>query len=119
MRTLQFNRVHKNGWLSYKLTGVPGAVYVDKRMLSADALATPPETIEIDVNGMVEPGADATAAAAAKAAKTAEREAAKLAKTQAAAEKATARLAKLQAAADAAKAKAEAAASKTSAAAAQ
>lgn len=109
MRTLKFNRVHKNGWLSYNMPGVAGAVYVDKRMLSAETLASPPQTIDVEVPGMVEPGADVTEAAAAKAAKKAENEAKKAEKAAAAAQKAQDRVAKLQEAANKAAARAAAA----------
>src|SRR3990167_7715707 len=100
MQTLTFNKLHKNGWLSFKLTGVPGAVFVDKRMLSAETLANPPQTISVDIPGLVAPGADASAKAAEKAAKAQEREKIKAEKVQVAAAKATARLAKLQEAAN-------------------
>lgn len=112
MRTLTFNRTHKNGWLSYKLTGVPGAVYVDRRMLSAEALATPPATLDIDIPGMVEPGADVVSKNAEKAAKKAEADAKKAERATAAAAKATARLEKLQAAAQKAQERANAVAAK-------
>lgn len=112
MKSLSFHKVHKNGWLSYRLTGIPGAIYVDRRLLTADALATPPQTLSVDLEGLVEPGADATAKAAEKAQKAQEREAVKAEKASRAAEKAQSRLAKLQANADKAKAVAEAAAAK-------
>lgn len=115
MRTLKFNRVHKNGWLSWKLAGVAGAVFIDKRMLSPETLANPPQTLDIDVPGMVEAGADATEAERIKAEKKAEKDAAKAAKATAAAEKAAARLAKLQENAAKAQAKAEAVAAKVAA----
>ncbi len=95
-RTLKFNRTHKNGWLSYKMDGVPGAVYVDKRMLSAESLATPPQTIDINIEGILEPGAGVTEAAAAKTAKKQEADTKKAERAKAAADKAQARLAKLQ-----------------------
>ena len=112
MKTLNFNKVHKNGWISYKLAGVPGAVFIDKRHLTAEAVANPPATLEEALNFLVEPGADASAAAAEKTAKQIEREAAKAAKAEASAAKATARLEKLQASAAAAQARADAARAK-------
>jgi hypothetical protein len=115
MKTLTFNRVHKNGWLSFKLPGVPGAVYVDKRMLSAETLASPPTSIEIEVPGMVEAGAGVSEAQAAKVAKKLEVEAKKAERAAAAAAKATARLEKLQAAAEKAQASAAAARAKSGA----
>lgn len=96
MKTLTFNRVHKNGWISYKIAGVAGAVFVDRRMLTDEALASPAQTIDVEIPGLREPGADASAAAAEKEAKKIAREAAKAAKASAAAEKAQAKLAKLQ-----------------------
>jgi hypothetical protein len=112
MRTLQFNRVHKNGWLSWKLPGVPGAVFVDKRMLSAETLANPPQSIDVEVPGMVEPGVEATAAAEAKARKKAEADAKKAERAAATAAKAEARLKKLQDAAQKAQERAAAVAAK-------
>lgn len=113
LKTLKFNRVHKNGWLSYTMAGVRGAVFVDKRMLDASALSAPPETLDIDIVGMVEPGADATEAATARDAKKLERERLKVEKAAKAAEKAQASLAKLQERAAAAQAKADAARAKS------
>lgn len=113
MRTLTFNRIHKNGWLSWKLPGVAGAVFVDRRMLSADTLANPPQSIEVDIPGMVEPGADLTEAARLKAEKKAAMDTKKAERAAAAAAKAQARLAKLQAAAEKAQARANAVAAKT------
>lgn len=98
-RTLQFNRVHKNGWISYKLVGVAGAVFVDRRMLTPEALATPPQTIDVELPGMLEAGVGATEAAQAKASKKAEADAKKAERAAAQAAKAQARLEKLQAAA--------------------
>ena len=115
-RTLSFNRVHKNGWLSYKLQGVPGAVYVDRRMLSDETLASPPQTLEIEIPGMREPGAGVSEAAAAKAAKKAEADAKKAERAAAAAAKAQARLDKLQQAAQKAQERAAAVAAKAQAA---
>ena len=115
MATLTFNRQHKNGWLSWKLAGVPGAVFVDKRMLSAETLANPPQTLDIEIPGMLPPGAGVSEAQALRAQKKLELENKKAERAQAAAEKATTRLAKLQeqaakasAAVDAAKARASA-----------
>jgi len=98
-RTLSFNRTHKNGWVSYKQAGVPGAVYVDRRMLDAEAQASPAQSIEVEIPGMVEPGAGVSEAAAAKAAKKQEADAKKAERAKAAADKAQARLDKLQEAA--------------------
>lgn len=114
MKTLTFNKIHKNGWISYKLAGQSGAVFIDKRLFTADALATPPATLEEALNSLVEPGADASAAQAEKTAKQIEREAAKALKAEATAKKATERLEKLQASAAAAQARADAARLKAS-----
>lgn len=114
MRTLKFNHIHKNGWLSWKIPGVPGALFIDKRLLSPETLANPPATIDVDVPGLVEEGQGASEAQVARDAKKAEAEQLKTAKALAAADKAKARLEKLTAAADKAKAKAEAAAAKAS-----
>lgn len=96
MRNLTFNRLHKNGWVSFKLAGVPGAVYIDKRMFVDGQVPAAGSTIELEVAGLKEPGADATAVDAAKAQAKLEKEAAKAQKAAAAAEKAQARLVKLQ-----------------------
>jgi hypothetical protein len=93
---LTFNRVHKNGWVSFKLAGVPGAVYIDKRMFVDGQIPAAGSTIELTVAGLKEPGADATEVDAAKAKARLEKEAAKATKAAAAAEKAQARLVKLQ-----------------------
>lgn len=95
---LKFNRFHKNGWVSFRVPGVPGAVFVDKKHLTADQLAaiTPESEIEIEGLQFAEPKAGATELDAARAAKKAEKEAAAAAKAQAKAEKASAQLAKLQ-----------------------
>ncbi len=114
-RTLTFNRVHKNGWISYKLQGIAGAVFIDKRMLTAEALATPPTTMVVEIEGIVEPGAEVVAKSAADAEKKAERERVKAEKASKAIEKANARLAKLQEAATKAAEKAAAAAARTTA----
>lgn len=111
---LTFNRIHKNGWLSWKLAGVPGALFVDRRMLSAETLANPPQTIDVEIPGLAQPGEGATEAQAAKLAKKQEMEAKKAERAQAAAAKAQARLAKLQESAAKAKAAAEAAQAKAS-----
>jgi len=112
MANLNFNKVHKNGWISYRQVGTTGAVFIDRRMLTPEAVENPPATLEEALACIVPPGADASAKAAEKTAKQMEREAAKAAKAAGAIEKANARLAKLQAAADAARARAEAAAAK-------
>lgn len=116
MRTVTFNKVHKNGWHSYRVLGQTGAIFVDGRLLSAEAQANPAQTINVDIPGLLEEGADAAAKAAEKAARVAEREGKKAEKAAAAAAKTKAKLEKLQAAAvkaqaivDAAKAKVEAA----------
>ncbi len=100
MATLTFNKVHTNGWLSYRIAGVPGAVFVDKRMFTPESvdgiMANPPATIEMNDFNFAQPGADATAKAAEKAAKIAEREAKKIERANASAAKAQAKLEKLQ-----------------------
>jgi len=96
---LSFNRVHKNGWVSFKMPGVPGAVYIDKRMFVDGQIPAAGSSIQLEVAGLKEPGADATAADAAKAEAKLKKEAEKAAKAAAAAEKAQARLVKLQEAA--------------------
>lgn len=96
MRTLSFNRVHKNGWVSFKLTGVPGAIYVDRRMFVDGQIPGEGSSIQVEISGLKEPGADATAVDAAKAAARVQKEAARAEKSAAAAEKAQARLKKLQ-----------------------
>jgi hypothetical protein len=96
MKSLTFNRVHKNGWVSFKLQGVPGAVYIDKRMFVEGQIPAAGSTIELNVAGLQEPGASATEADAAKAAEKLAKETAKAEKSKLAAEKAQARLAKLQ-----------------------
>jgi len=116
MATLKFNKVHKNGWYGYHITGVPGALFIDGRMITAEGkLETPPATLEINFPYMVAPGADASAKAAEKAAKKAASDALKAEKAQKSIEKANTRLAKLtetaakaQAIVDAARAKANA-----------
>jgi hypothetical protein len=112
MRTLKFNRSHKNGWISYKLAGVPGSVFVDGRMLTEEGRANPNPTLDIEVNGMLEEGADASAAAAARAEKKAEAEAKKAERVAAQTAKAAARLEKLQEAAKKAQDRANAVAAK-------
>jgi hypothetical protein len=109
MATLQFNKVHKNGWISYRQVGTTGAVFIDRRMVEPSFSENPPATIEVDLP-FVAPGADATARAAEKSEKAQAREAAKAAKAEANAQKQADRLAKLQAKADAAAARAAAAA---------
>lgn len=98
MAKLQFNKVHKNGWISYKQVGTAGAVFIDKRMLSAETLANPPAEIDFDSVPLVAPGADASAKSAEAAAKKQAREEARAAKAAASAEKAQARAAKAAAA---------------------
>lgn len=97
---LIFNRLHTNGWMSYRIPGVPGQVFVDKRMLTPEAVegvvANPPATIELDFPGFASPGADVTSKAAEKAAKKAELEQKKAERATAAAAKVQERLAKLQ-----------------------
>lgn len=112
-QTLTFNRQHKNGWLSWRLQGVRGAVFIDKRMLSPETLANPPQTINVEVPGMVEAGADVSEAQAAKLAKKQELETKKAERAQLAATKATARLEKLQQQAAKAQERAEAAKAKS------
>lgn len=114
-RTLKFNRSHKNGWFSYKITGVPGAIFVDGRMLTDEQKAAMPDTLTVDLDGLKEEGADQTEAQKEREAKRAEREAAKAAKAEAAQAKAAARLEKLQAAAAKAQEKAAAAVAKSAA----
>ncbi|MCG3774253.1 MAG: hypothetical protein JW395_1071 [Nitrospira sp.] len=112
MANLKFNRLHKNGWLSYKVPGVAGAVFIDKRTVTPEFLANPPAELNLDIDGLLPPGADASEAAAARAAKKAEREALKAEKATKAQATAAARLEKLQAAAAKAQAKADAVAKK-------
>ena len=112
MSTLHFNRVHKNGWFSYKITGVPGAVFVDGRMLTEEGKANMPQTLELDLAGLKEPGADQTEAQRQRAAEKAERDAKKAERAAATAAKAQARLAKLQEAAQKAQERAAAAVAK-------
>jgi hypothetical protein len=109
---LAFNRAHKNGWISYKQTGVAGAVFIDRRMLSPEAQANPPQSINVEIEGLLPAGANATEASAAKAAKKQEADAKKAERAKAAADKAAARLQKLQDAANKAAAKAAAVAAK-------
>lgn len=105
MLTLTFNRVHKNGWVSIKLPGVPGAVYIDKRMFSVDPASV--QSIQMEVPEFKAPGEGVSEAAAAKAAKKLELEQKKAEKAAASAAKAQARLEKLQAQADKAAAAAQ------------
>ena len=97
--TLNFNRTFKNGWIVYRLAGVPGGVYIDGRTATPEMKANPPATITVEGFELLPPGANATEMDAAKAAKKLEQEAKKAEKANAAAAKATARLEKLQAAA--------------------
>ena len=96
---LTFNRKHANGWVSYRIAGLKGSVFIDGKMLTDETKANPPASIELDYP-FAAPGADASEAARLKEAKKAEREAKKLERTAAAAAKAAERLQKLQAAAD-------------------
>jgi hypothetical protein len=112
---LKFNRLHKNGWVSFRIAGVPGAVFVDKKMLTPEQLASLGEGSEIEVNGLqfAEAKAGAQELDTAKAQAKAEKEAAKAAKAATVAAKAAEKLAKLEerkAKAEAALAKAQAAA---------
>lgn len=116
MATLSFNRVHKNGWISYKTAGVAGAVFIDKRHVTPEFLANPPASIELNVEGLLPAGANATEASQAKAAKKVEAEAKKAERATAALAKSEAKLAKLKAAADKAQEKAAALAAKAGAA---
>jgi hypothetical protein len=100
MPTLTFNRAHKNGWYSYKLTGVPGAVFIDGRMLTDEGKENLPQTLDINIGGMKEAGADQTEAQRQKAEAKAARDAKKAERAAAQAEKAQERLRKLQEAAD-------------------
>lgn len=99
MATLKFNRKHANGWVSYRIAGLKGSVFIDGKMLTDETKANPPATIELDYP-FATPGPDASEAAAAKEAARAEREAKKAERTRLQAEKAAERVAKLQAAAD-------------------
>jgi len=110
VRTLTLKTVQKTGTLVFKLPGVPGAVYVEGKMLEPGS--TPPQTLDIDVPGMREPGADASEAARLKTEKAAERDAAKAVKAEASIAKSQARLEKLQASAQKAADKAAAVAAK-------
>jgi predicted ribosome quality control (RQC) complex YloA/Tae2 family protein len=112
MATLGFNRLHKNGWVSFKLPGVPGAVFIDKRMFEGDV----PTSGSITVEGVTlkAPGAGATEADAEKQKARLEKEAKKAEKAAAAAQKAQDRLKKLQEQAEKAKAAVEAAKAKSS-----
>lgn len=113
MATANFNKVHKNGSVSYRVVGSTGAVYIAKTQLRPEfPFDNPPATLDEALGFLVEPGAGATERAAEKSAKQIEREAAKVAKAAQSAEKAQARLIKLQAAADTARARAEAAVAK-------
>lgn len=112
MALLKFNRLHKNGWLSYKVPGVAGAVFIDKRTVTPEFLANPPAELDLAIDGLLPPGANASEAAAEKEAKRQARDAAKAERAAKAQEKAAARLQKLQEAAAKAQAKAEAVAKK-------
>lgn len=116
MRTLNYNREHKNGWYSWKIPGVTGALFIDGRMLTDEGKANLPQVLSVEFDGFQEAGADQSEAARLKAEKKMEREAAKAAKVAASAAKAQARLDKLQAAAAKAQARAEAVLAKAQAA---
>lgn len=116
MPQFNFNKVHKNGWLSFKQIGTSGAVFIDGRMLTDEAKANPPASITVDGVEFVTPGADVTEKAAAAAAKKLAAEAARAEKAAAAAAKANARLEKLQASAAKAQAIVDAAKAKVAAA---
>lgn len=92
---LKYNRLHKNGWVSFKIAGVAGAVFIDKRMFEGEL---PGEGSTIQVEGVTfkPAGAGATEQDAAKVAAKLEKENQRAVKAAAAAEKAQARLAKLQ-----------------------
>ena len=111
-----FNKVHKNGSVSYRVPGTTGAIYIAKSQLSAEfPTDTPPNTLDEALAFLVAPGADATEKSQEREAKRVEREAAKVAKAESAMVKAQERIAALQAKADAARERAEAAAAKLSA----
>jgi len=112
MRNLTFNRLHKNGWFSYKINGVAGAVFIDGRMLTDAAKASMPSTLDVDLDGFVEAGANATEAQREKEEKKAARDASKAERAMAAAAKASSKLEKLQAAAAKAQERADAVAAK-------
>jgi len=100
MRTVKFNRIHKNGWISYKVPGVPGAIFIDKRTVTPEFLAAPPATIDVEFEGLLPEGAGVSELQAAKNAKKQEAEQKKAERAKLAAEKAEARLAKLKASAE-------------------
>jgi hypothetical protein len=99
MATLKFNRKHANGWVSYRIAGLKGSVFIDGKMLTDETKANPPQTMELDYP-FAAPGADASEAARLREEKKAARDAAKAERATKAAAKAQERLAKLQAAAD-------------------
>lgn len=113
MQVSNFNKVHKNGSVSYRVAGTSGAVYIAKSQLRADfPVDNPPATLEEALSFLVAPGADATAKSAEKLEAARVRDEAKLAKATAAIEKSNARLVKLQDQATAAAARAAAALAK-------
>lgn len=114
-RTLTFNRLHKNGWYSYKVPGVAGALFVDSRMLTDNQKANMPQTLDVELEFQAE-GAGATDAQREKAEKKAAADAKKAERAAAQAAKAAAKLEKLQAAALKAQEKAAAVAAKVAAA---
>ncbi len=119
MNRLTFNRLHRNGWVSFKLQGVPGAVYVDRRMFAEGQIPVEGSTISLDVAGLAEPGADAKTLSAEKAAEKLVKEQARAEKSQASAVKAAERLEKLKAQVEKANAAVESAKARGSASAAE
>lgn len=97
MATVNFIRVAKNGWYTFRIPGVPGSLYIDGRMVTAEAKESGvyPTTLELDFP-LVAPGADASEKARLAAEKKAAADLAKTEKALKAAEKANAKLAKLQ-----------------------
>lgn len=127
MHVANFNKFHKNGWISYKIQGSAGAVMIDRRQLRADfPYEAPPATLSEALEFLVEPNQDAllreqaraeraqarAARQQARVEKAQAREAAKAARAAALLERTNARLARLQAKAEAAMARAEAALAK-------
>ena len=113
MATFTYNRTSKDGnYLGYRQVGVPGQVVFSKKMLTPEALANPPASIEISGIDFAAPGADAVTKEKEKTEKQIARDNAKMLKAQASAEKAAASLEKLQAKATAAADRAAAALAK-------
>jgi hypothetical protein len=96
MQTLKFNRLHKNGWVSFKLAGVQGAVFVDRKMFEEGKIPTE-GTIEVNIPGLKAEGAGAVELDAEKAAAKLAKDTAKAEKAEASAKKAQERLEKLKA----------------------